>query len=134
MSKSTEETKEKKVSRRGFLKSASKLVALPFALAIPSKTPEVVTGLEALRPFRDREEVFRGNLENKLAQIGVPRPPLPQQPTHIPAPVTYNTPFDTSQNTSAGTTTITGQNAAADDTNTDTHFDGYKTDYRTDTR
>ena len=134
MSKSTKEPKEKDISRRGFLKTASSLVALPFALSIPSKTPEVVTGLDALQPFRDREDAFRGELENKLAQIGIPHPPLPQQPTHIPAPVTYNTPWETSQNTSAGTSTITGKDNRVDDTNTDTHFDGYKTDYRTDTR
>jgi hypothetical protein len=109
-------------------------VALPFALSIPSNAPNVITEMERLQPFKEREEVFHKNLEDKLAQIPGGARPLPPPPKTPPPQqrLTYNTPYDTSKQTSGETSTTSGNPPKADDTNSDTYYDGKNTDYRTD--
>jgi|SRR5215213_2142802 len=119
------------VSRRDFLKhGASGVVALPFALAIASNAPNVVTTEERLRPFKEREEAFRADLEAKAGQGVTPKPPPPLPPQRKPVPI--NTAEDTSKNTPGETSTNSKDPPRADDSDPDTYYDGSKTDYKTD--
>lgn len=125
---------KKEISRRDFLKhGAAGAVALPFALVIPSNALNVVTEIERLRSFKEREAAWRKKLENRLSQGPKPLPPGTRNPPPPPRePVPYNTTSDTSQNTVEETSTSSGDPPKADDSDSDTHYDGSKEDWKTD--